>query len=71
MGTRFMSGWKTQSPDGLFWAGVVFLLFGAFGVYFGKAPNRGRAIDREKNPKQFWLAIAFYYLCGAICVRIR
>jgi hypothetical protein len=59
-----MHWWRSQSPDGLFWFGVLLLLLGGFGIYSGKALARGGAVDRDKDPKGFWFIIGLDYLIG-------
>jgi hypothetical protein len=45
--------------------GILMLVIAVFGTCTGKLPGRfGDVSSRTKNPKQYWPALAGYYLGG-------
>jgi hypothetical protein len=59
----------SQAPEGLIWAGAIFLLVAAIAVSVGKIPVRfGGVVDRSKNSSDFWWCVATCFLCGIFLI---
>ena len=45
--------------------GILMLVMALGGTFTGKFPRRrGGVCDRTKDPKEYWSALAIYYLAG-------
>ena len=56
--------WNRQSPYGLLFFGIFWLVLAVIGMCTGKALGRGYTIRRTEEPKNFLMEIIFQHLIG-------
>jgi hypothetical protein len=65
LGAFFMHNSQFTRPDIALFCGILMFVMAVGGTFAGKLPGRfGEVAYRAKDPKQYWSALAVYYLAA-------